>query len=54
MGASPRDDHAVQIAACSVVTADDAVLNSSTYEATLSGNVRMKLTHGVDALNFVK
>ena len=54
MGASPRDDHAVQIAACSVVTADDAVITSSTYEATLSENVRMKLTHGLDALKVVK
>jgi hypothetical protein len=36
------------------VTADDAVITSSTYEATLSENVRMKLTHGVDALKVVK
>lgn len=44
----------VQIAACSVVTADDAVLKSSTDEATLSGNVRMKLTNGVETLRVVK
>ena len=40
----------VRIAACSVVTADDGVLDFETYEAALSGNVRMKLTNGVDRL----
>ena len=40
----------VRIAACSVVTADQAALDFRTYEATLSGNVRMKLTNGVDKL----
>ena len=40
----------VRIAACSVVTADEGVLDFGTYEAALSGNVRMKLTNGVDPL----
>ena len=40
----------VRIAACSVVTADEGVLDFGSYEATVSGNVRMKLTNGVDKL----
>lgn len=40
----------VRIAACSVVTADEGVLDFGTYEAALSGNVRMKLTNRVDKL----
>ena len=44
----------VRIAACSVVTADDGVLDFGTYEAALSGNVRMKLTNSVDSLRVDK
>jgi len=40
----------VRIAACSVVSADEGVLDLGTHEAELSGNVRMKLTNGVDKL----
>jgi hypothetical protein len=40
----------VRIAACSVVTADDGVLDFGTNEAALTGNVHMKLTNGVDKL----
>jgi hypothetical protein len=40
----------VRIAACSIVTADEAVLHTATNEIDLSGKVRMKLTHGVDPL----
>ncbi len=41
----------VRIAACSVVTADEGVLDLGKYQATLSGNVRMTLTNGVDKLS---
>ena len=38
----------VRLAACSVVTADDGVIDFGSYDATLSGNVHMKLTNGID------
>ena len=44
----------VRIAACSVVTADEGVLDFGRNEADLSGNVRMKLTSGVDRLRVDK
>jgi type 1 fimbria pilin len=44
----------VRIAACSIVTADEGVLDLGKYEANLSGNVHMKLTDGVDPLKVVK
>jgi type 1 fimbria pilin len=40
----------VRIAACSVATADEGVLNVDKGEAQLSGNVRLTLTSGVDSL----
>ena len=40
----------VRIAACAVLTAEDAVLNVAAGEADLSGPVHMTLTHGVDRL----
>jgi hypothetical protein len=39
----------VRIAACSIVTADDATSRGGT-EVDLSGNVHMKLTIGIDPL----
>jgi hypothetical protein len=45
------------IAACSIVTADDAVANvgpdgpaDANQDVQLSGNVHMKITNGVDPL----
>lgn len=43
----------VRIAACAVVTADDATRRGET-DVTLSGNVRMTLTNGVDSLATTK
>lgn len=40
----------VRIAACSIVTADEAVIPGDGTDIELSGAVRMKLTHGVDPL----
>jgi hypothetical protein len=40
----------VRIAACGIVTADDAVGGPNADDTGLSGNVRLKLTNGVDPL----
>ena len=40
----------VRIAACSIVTADDAVIHTLTNDVDLSGTVRMRLTDGIDPL----
>jgi hypothetical protein len=53
-GDSMRLHGHIRIAACSVVTADEGVLDFGTNEAALSGNVRMKLTNGVDRLRVDK
>jgi hypothetical protein len=44
----------VRIAACSVVTADEGVLDIAGHQATVSGNVHLRLTDGVDKLSVVK
>jgi hypothetical protein len=44
----------VRIAACSIVTADDGVLDVAGHQATVSGNVHLQLTNGVDKLSVVK
>jgi hypothetical protein len=44
----------VRIAACSVVTADEGVLDIPGHQATVSGNVHIQLTNGVDKLSVVK
>jgi hypothetical protein len=40
----------VRIAACSIVTADEAVIHTLTNDVDLTGTVRMKLTDGIDPL----
>jgi hypothetical protein len=40
----------VRIAACGIITAEDATGGPDANETTLSGNVRLKLTNGVDPL----
>jgi hypothetical protein len=40
----------VRIAACSIVTADEAVIGENGTDIELGGAVRMKLTHGIDPL----
>jgi hypothetical protein len=40
----------VRIAACGVVTADEAVGGPNANDTALSGNVRLKITNGVDPL----
>ena len=44
----------VRIAACSVIMADEGVLDLAHHQATVSGNVRIQLTNGVDKLSDVK
>lgn len=44
----------VRIAACAIVTAEDAVFDGRSYEFDLSGPAHMKLTHGVDRLSVMK
>jgi hypothetical protein len=44
----------VRIAACSIITADDAIRSITGNDAELSGNVHMKVTNGVDPLSVVK
>lgn len=41
----------VRIAGCSVVTADDGILDLNTYEADLTGPVHLRLTTAVDKLS---
>ena len=40
----------VRIAACGIVTADEAVGGPDANDTALSGNVRLKITNGVDPL----
>jgi hypothetical protein len=40
----------VRIAACGIITADDATGGPEASETVLSGNVHLKLTNGVDPL----
>jgi hypothetical protein len=40
----------VRIAACGILTADDAVGGPNAAETTLRGDVRLKITNGVDPL----
>jgi hypothetical protein len=40
----------VRIAACGIVTADEAVGGPDANDTALSGNVRLKITDGVDPL----
>ena len=44
----------VRIAACSIVTADEGVLDIAGAQATVNGNVYLQLTNGVDKLSVVK
>ena len=44
----------VRIAACSIVTSDEGVLDIAGHRATVSGNVHIQLTNGVDKLSVVK
>jgi hypothetical protein len=49
-GAQTKLTGHVRIAACSIVTADEAVIREDGSDIELSGAVRMKLTHGIDPL----
>jgi hypothetical protein len=40
----------VRVAACAVVTAEDAVIHTASGDIDLSGSVHMKLTNGIDPL----
>jgi len=42
----------VRIAACGIVTADEAVGGPNATDTALSGNVRLKITNGVDPLRY--
>jgi len=44
----------VRIAACSIVTGDEAVLDVGNNEVQLTGGVHMKLVNGVDSLSVIK
>ena len=44
----------VRIAACSIVTSDEGVHDIAGHRATVSGNVHIQLTNGVDKLSVVK
>jgi hypothetical protein len=49
-GATVQMNGHVRIAACGIVTADEAVGGPNASETALSGNVRLKITEGVDPL----